>query len=201
MLPGSSAPVTVRRDAHGVPHIEAATQDDLFIAQGYVTAQDRLWQMDAFRRNANGELAEIMGPSLVRARQGAARVPVQAIPRSAFTTNLPPADRARLDDYARGVNLFIEQHQDSLPAEFQLLHYRPQPWTGVDSVSVGLMMVEMLDTHWDTKLARERIAPKLNNPKLEADLYPVGSWRDHPPTGVVIDLSQPHPAGAAQLGR
>ena len=60
-LAGLSAPVTVRRDAHGVPHIEAATQDDLFVAQGYVTAQDRLWQMDAFRRNANGELAEILG--------------------------------------------------------------------------------------------------------------------------------------------
>ena len=65
-LAGLSAPVTVRRDAHGVPHIEAATQEDLFVAQGYVTAQDRLWQMDAFRRNANGELAEIMGPSLVK---------------------------------------------------------------------------------------------------------------------------------------
>ena len=61
-LPGLSAPVTVRRDAHGVPHIEAATQADLFFAQGYVTAQDRLWQMDTFRRNANGELAEILGP-------------------------------------------------------------------------------------------------------------------------------------------
>jgi acyl-homoserine lactone acylase PvdQ len=55
----------VRRDAHGVPHIEAATEDDLFVAQGYVTAQDRLWQMDAFRRNANGELAEVMGFSMV----------------------------------------------------------------------------------------------------------------------------------------
>ena len=55
------------------------------------------------------------------------------------------------------------------------------------------MMVQMLDTHWDTKLARERIAADLNNPELESDLYPVGSWRDHPPTGDVIDLSQPHP--------
>src|SRR5579871_718747 len=64
-LAGLSAPVTVRRDAHGVPHIEAANQDDLFMAQGYVTAQDRLWQMDLYRRNANGELAEILGASLV----------------------------------------------------------------------------------------------------------------------------------------
>src|ERR1700683_304327 len=58
---GLSAPVTVRRDAHGVPHIDAATQDDLFLAQGYVTAQDRLWQMDVLRRASNGELAEILG--------------------------------------------------------------------------------------------------------------------------------------------
>src|SRR5208337_481684 len=85
-------------------------------------------------------------------------------------------------------------HPDSLPPEFKLLFYRPQSWSGVDSVSIGLMMVEMLDTHWYAKLARERIAAKLHNPKLEADLYPVGSWRDRPPTGEVIDWSQPHPA-------
>ena len=54
-------------------------------------------------------------------------------------------------------------------------------------------MVQGLDTHFESKLTRERIAAKLNNPKLEADLYPVGSWRDHPPTGIQIDLSQPHP--------
>jgi hypothetical protein len=55
------------------------------------------------------------------------------------------------------------------------------------------MIVEMLDTHWPNKLARERVSADLNNPGLESDLYPVGSWRDHPPTGLVIDLSQPHP--------
>ena len=116
-----------------------------------------------------------------------------ATPPSASTPTCPPDERARFDDYARGVNLFIAQRQDSLPPEFQLLHYRPQPWTGVDSISVGMMMVETLDTHWYTKLARERIAARLHNPKLEADLYPVGSWRDHPPTGELLDLSQPQP--------
>jgi penicillin amidase len=188
---GLTAPVVVRRDGHGVPHIEAATQDDLLVAQGYVTAQDRLWQMDAYRRNADGELAEIMGPSLVE-HDKAQRVLQFRKTAERMYANLSAADRARLDDYARGVNLFIEQHQDSLPAEFHLLFYRPRPWTGVDSVSVGLMMVQMLDTHWPTKLSRERIAARLNNEKLEADLYPVGSWRDHPPTGLVLDLSQPH---------
>jgi penicillin amidase len=192
---GLSAPVTVRRDTHGVPHIQAATQDDLFVAQGYVTAQDRLWQMDAYRRNSNGELAEIMGSSLVE-HDKAQRVLQFRNTAQRVYANLPAADRTRLDEYARGVNLYITQHQDSLPAEFRLLFYRPRPWTGVDSVSVGLMMVQMLDTHWPTKLSRERIAAKLGNEKLEADLYPVGSWRDHPPTGLVVDLTKPQPVPA-----
>jgi penicillin amidase len=189
---GLSAPVTVERDAHGVPHIEAATQDDLFLAQGYVTAQDRLWQMDALRRNADGELAEILGPSLVK-HDKAQRVLQFRLTAQRIYANMAPADRARLDDYARGVNLFIAAHPHSLPAEFRLLFYRPRPWTGEDSIAVGLMMVQMLDTHWDVKLARETIAARLHNPRLESDLYPVGSWRDHPPTGALLDLSQPHP--------
>ena len=188
---GLSAPVTVQRDAHGVPHIQAASEEDLFVAQGYVTAQDRLWQMDALRRNANGELAEILGPSLL-AHDKAQRVLQIRVTARRIYANLPAADRARFDAYARGVNLFIAQHRNALPPEFKLLCYRPQPWTGEDSISVGLTMVQMLDTHFETKLGRERISAKLQNPKLEADLYPVGSWRDHPPTGILLDLSQPH---------
>ncbi len=64
-LTGLSAPVTVRRDGHGVPHIDAASQDDLLLAQGYITAQDRLWQMDILRRNAAGELAEVFGAKAI----------------------------------------------------------------------------------------------------------------------------------------
>jgi penicillin amidase len=192
-LKGLSAPVIVRRDGHGVPHIEAANEDDLFAAQGYVTAQDRLWQMDLYRRNANGELAEILGASMVKHDREQRVLQIRNTARRIYS-NLAAGDRARLDDYARGVNLFIAQHPGSLPPEFKLLGYRPQPWSGADSVSVGLMMVETLDTHAKTKLEREKIATRLNNPRLEADLYPVGSWRDHPPTGMVVDWSQPRPA-------
>src|ERR1035437_1774756 len=191
-LAGLSAPVIVRRDAYGVPHIEAATEGDLFVAQGYVTAQDRLWQMDLFRRNANGELAEIIGSSMVKHDRAQRVLQFRNTARRIYA-NQPPADRARLDAYARGVNLFIAQHQATLPPEFRLLGYRPQPWSGVDSVSIGLTMVQMLDTHWETKLSRDYISARLNNPKLEADLYPVGSWRDHPPTGEQVNPSQPHP--------
>ncbi len=181
---GLSAPVTVQRDAHGVPHIEAARQEDLWLAQGYVTAQDRLWQMDLYRRFAQGGLAEILGPALLK-RDEAQRVLEIRNTAQRIYAQLDPADRARLDAYARGVNLFIAQHEDRLPPEFRLLAYRPRPWSGVDSVSVGLMMVQDLDTHWMDKLSRGRIASRLHDPRLEADLYPVGSWRDRPPTGEV----------------
>src|SRR6266568_2921487 len=96
--PALSAPVTVRRDQHGVPHIDAATQEDLFVAQGYVTAQDRLWQMDVFRRNANGELAEIMGQSLLR-HDKAQRVFQFRNTAHRIYANLPPEDRARYEAY------------------------------------------------------------------------------------------------------
>jgi penicillin amidase len=198
-LAGLSAPVIVRRDAHGVPHIEAANEDDLFFAQGYVTSQDRLWQMDLLRRNANGELAEIIGSSMLKHDRAQRVLQIRNTARRIYA-NLSPADRARMDDYARGVNLFIAQHQATLPPEFKLLGYRPQPWSGVDSVSIGLTIVQMLDTHWETKLSRETVAAKLNNPKLEADLYPVGSWRDHPPTGVLANPSQSHTKPAPVSG-
>jgi len=192
-IQGLSAPVTVRRDQHGVPHIDAASQEDMLVAQGYVTAQDRLWQLDAFRRSANGELAEVMGPSLLRHDKMQRLQQFRNVAQRIYT-NLSPEDRGRLEAYARGVNLYIAQHRDSLPPEFRLLHYEPKPWSGVDSISIGMMMVDMLDTHWYSKLSRERIAAALNNPKLASDLYPVGSWRDHPPTGELLDLSQPNPA-------
>ena len=191
-ISGLSAPVTVSRDEHGVPHISAATQSDLFLAQGYVTAQDRLWQMDTLRRNANGELAEVLGHALLKHDEVQRVLEIRNTARRIYA-NLPADERARLDNYARGVNLFIAQHRNSLPPEFRLLFYKPQPWSGADSVSVGLMMVQTLDTHWNVKLGRERISADLHNPKLESDLYPVGSWRDHPPTGMQVDMTQPQP--------
>src|SRR6202000_2446006 len=134
--PVPSAPVTVRRDTHGVPHIEAATQDDLFFAQGYITAQDRLWQMDLYRRHAGGELAEILGGSLVE-HDKAQRVLGFRKAAHRIYANLSAKEKSGLDAYARGVNLFIAQHGDPLPAEFKLLHYTPRQWTGEDSILVG----------------------------------------------------------------
>ncbi len=191
---GLSAPVTVRRDAHGVPHIDAQTQDDLFFAQGYVTAQDRLWQMDMFRRNSEGTLAEVLGHALLL-HDETQRVLQIARTAQRIYDHLDAQDRTFFDDYARGVNLYIAQHRDALPPEFRLLHYTPAPWTGEDSIAVGLMMVQTLDTRAATKLGRGTVEARLgHDPKLISDLYPVGSWRDHPPTGLETDLGAPEPA-------
>ena len=192
-LSGLSAPVTVRRDNHGVPHIEAASQDDLLMAQGFVTAQDRLWQMDMLRRNASGELAEILGKSMLEHDRAQRVLQFRNVAQRIYNS-LPDPDRHRFEQFARGVNLFIDQDQGKLPAEFRFLHYRPHRWTGVDSVLIALNMVQSLDSRWDVKLSREHIAADLNNPKLEADLYPTGSWRDQPPSAAVSDMTQPHPA-------
>jgi penicillin amidase len=197
-LKGLSAPVTVRRDQHGVPHISAATQDDLLLAQGYVTAQDRLWQMDMLRRNTSGELAELLGPSLVEHDREQRVFQFRNVAQRMYRS-LPEVDRHRYEQYAAGVNLFIEQTDrdpSKLQAEFHFLHYHPRAWSGMDCILIGLNMVQSLDDHWDVKLSRERIAKHLDNPKLVADLYPVGSWRDQPPTAAVADMTQPHPAPA-----
>ena len=193
-LAGITAPVTVRRDRHGIPHIEAANLDDLFEAQGYVTAQDRLWQMDMARRVAAGEVAELLGSRLVDHDRMERVLGIRANAERLVTT-LSERDQRYFEDYARGVNAFINyaengQHQDNLPAEFRLLDYKPKPWQPVDSMLVVMSMNQLLDEDWDQKVMRERVTARLG-PTLAADLYPTGSWRDHPPTQTPPDLTAP----------
>lgn len=186
---GISTAVTVRRDAHGMPHIRALTLDDLAFAQGYVTAQDRLWQMDMLRRHAAGDFAEILGPGQLD-HDKTQRLLQLRNTADAVITQMPPEELRYLDDYARGVNALIAADADHLPAEFRILRYTPRPWQPRDSVLVGLVMVQELSTGFPIKLAREQLAAKLP-PELLADLYPVGSWRDHPPGRPVMDLTAP----------
>ncbi len=185
------APVTVRRDEHGVPHIQAETIDDLIAAQGYVTASDRLWQMDMIRRMAAGEASEILGSGLLD-HDRMQRVLQFRPTAERIAASLSPRDRRLFEDYARGVNAYMEENRGHLPAEFRLLRYTPKPWQPVDSILAALTMIQMLDQQWPTKLERERVEHRLG-PTLAADLYPTGSWRDHPPTQSVPDLTQPQP--------
>src|SRR3974390_1105182 len=110
-------PVTVSFDSLGSPHIRAATEEDALVVQGYVTAQDRLWQMDTLRRASAGDLAEIVGPVALDSDREARRLGIRRSAEADYV-NLPPRDRAALAAYARGVNAFIATHRGNLPVEF-----------------------------------------------------------------------------------
>jgi penicillin amidase len=192
-VPGLSAKVRVVRDGHGIPTIEAASLDDLFFAQGYVTAQDRLWQMDAMRRAAAGELAEILGPDLVKFDREQRILGLRAA--TADTEKAMSArDRAYFEAYARGVNAFIDSHRNKLSLEFRLLKYSPKPWTVADSLLVGARMVQDLNHYsYARALTREKVLAKLG-PELTADLYVNSSWRDRPPAASRPRMDEGEPA-------
>jgi len=148
-----SAPVTVLFDTLGEPHIRAASQQDALIVQGYVTAQDRLWQMDSLRRYASGTLAEVLGPAAVESDRELRRLRLRRLAEAAYI-RIPAADRAALAEYTLGVNEFIAKHRDNLPVEFTLLGYQPRPWSVIDSLLVGLYMFRDLTTTWRDELAK-----------------------------------------------
>jgi penicillin amidase len=126
---GLREPVEVIRDRWGVPHIYARNADDLFFAQGYVMGQDRLWQMEMWRRQREGRLSEILGPDTVdRDRQ--TRLLMY---RGAFDdrewTSYHPEGRRIFTAFANGLNAYIAQHRDNLPVEFKLTGIPPSTWT------------------------------------------------------------------------
>jgi penicillin G amidase len=179
-LSGLAGPVTVTYDALGVPNIAAANLPDLFFAQGYVTAQDRLWQMDMTRRYASGDLAAILGPEYVKLDREHRILGLRQVAEKTVA-NMDVAQRAHFEAYAAGVNAYIEQHQKTLPLEFRFLTYFPHVWTVEDSVLVGLSMTEFLNHGlYKDELEKEKVLAKLG-PELTADLYVNSSWRDHPP--------------------
>ena len=187
---GLSAAVTVTRDSHGLPDIEASSLEDLFFAQGYVTAQDRLWQMDVMRRYGAGELSEILGEDRLKIDREQRILGLRAAARKSLQL-AGPRDRAFLDAYARGVNAYIGTLGNRLPIEFRILGYTPKPWLAEDSVVIANLMVKDLNYHYFfDALAREKILAKLG-PELTADLYVNRSWHDRPPTVMRDDLAEP----------
>ena len=135
--------------------------DDLVFAQGFVTAQDRLWQMDLLRRHAAGQLAAILGRPLLDHDRLQRTLQLRAAADRAIAV-LPADQRHWLDLYARGVNASIADQRARLPVEFRLLGYQPAPWTPRDSILVELVMFQDLTTGFPRKLAREALAAHLS---------------------------------------
>ena len=166
--------ITIRRDERGIPYIEAQNDEDLFFGQGYATAQDRLWQMDLFRRTARGELAEILGagPNNIAIDQDKLhRTYGFAQAAEAELANASPQTRTMLEAYARGVNAYASSLDlKSMPPEFQILVYPFRPWTPADSLVVVKIFAEALSDTWRLDVMRQ--AMSVLPPEKRAELLP-----------------------------
>ncbi|MEK7408160.1 MAG: penicillin acylase family protein [Acidobacteriota bacterium] len=169
----------VLRDALGVPHITAGSIEDALFTQGFVTAQDRLWQMDILRRAAAGQLAEVLGADALEADRQARRFRLHRI-AEAQQAALPAADRTALAAYTRGVNFFLEAHRGRLPVEFAILRYDPRPWSGVDSLLVGLYMFRLLSSTWEYEIQKSALLAGGDAAKVDF-LFPVRAGAEPPP--------------------
>ncbi|HOS97795.1 MAG TPA: penicillin acylase family protein, partial [Deltaproteobacteria bacterium] len=134
-LPGLRQPVTVRRDAFGIPYVEAVTMEDLAMAVGYVHASDRLSQMTGFRLMAKGRLAEMAGEPLLELDIYMRTLGLERM-AAAMLTTISPRNRELLDRYCAGVNTYLDSHRDNLPPDLALARYTPEPWRPIDSALV-----------------------------------------------------------------
>ncbi|MGH9486318.1 MAG: penicillin acylase family protein [Terriglobales bacterium] len=189
-LAGLQAPATIVRDRWGIAHIQAASIHDLFLAQGFAMAQDRLWQMDLMRRLAEGRLAAIFGPEALPLDKQNRELGLGRMARR-NARHLEPGEAALLEAFAEGVNDYIGRRQNHLPLSFQLLHYRPQAWQPSDTLAVAAYMYQTLASDYKDKLIRETFLAKLG-PILGAELFPDQSPWDVPP-------GAPPPQAPAQL--
>lgn len=176
-LPGLKAEVSVDRDQWGVPTVTAASMEDLLVAQGYVCAQDRLWQMDFIRRIAGGELSEVLGEVALRNDRENRTYGFRQAAEASLAV-MDPESKGHLEAYARGVNAYIEQRRGRFPIEFQVLGYEPRPWGPVDTLLVHAYMYDVLSTTWEWELNRARVEAKVG-PERARQMFLVDSELDH----------------------
>ncbi|HEX5982748.1 MAG TPA: penicillin acylase family protein [Solirubrobacterales bacterium] len=176
------AGVRVRRDRWGVPHIEAEEREDLHFAQGYCHGQDRLWQMDFYRRVVEGRVAEMAGEEGLAVDRLMRTLGIRRIAERE-EAELDPELRARLERFCAGVNAAARDAR-ALPFEMQILRQRFEPWRPVDILSLGKLLAFGLSTNWEKELLRADLARELG-PELAARLDPV-----YPADNPVVTQSQ-----------
>lgn len=159
MVEGIEGPVCIDRDRYGVPLIEAESVNDLLFGQGFVHAQDRLWQMELNRRVGAGRLAEIFGEDALEADIFLRRLGLRRAALADLEA-LSDQERAHLQAYCDGVNRAMAV-TSTLPVEFRLLKFRPQPWELIDSLTWVQVMSMDLCSNWEQELLRGRIVEKL----------------------------------------
>jgi penicillin amidase len=172
---GLEGRVTVRRDRWGVPHVEAERHGDLFFAQGYCHGQDRLWQMDFYRRAVRGRVAEMAGPEGLPVDRLMRTLGIRRVAEREQAA-LEPGLRAQLERFCAGVNAAAEDAR-ARPFEMQLLRLEFDPWTPADILSLGKLLAFGLSTNWERELLRADMVRDLG-PELTVRLdptYPAGN--------------------------
>ena len=203
-------PVEILYDSMGVPHIFASSLDDLFLAQGYVHATHRLWQMEMFRRVQQGRLSEIFGETTVETDRFLRTIGMA----EAAEAGAPPPESPMhnlLDRYSRGVNAAISGWRGPLPPEYVLLRIRPEPWTPVLTQGMEKTMAWDLSdyqTGLNLAAAREILGDSALAPLMPS--YPdwgvtiVDGWPEAPvagpgDSGTPASLPPPTPSGLPAL--
>lgn len=203
---GLTAPVEVIRDGLGIPNIYARNEHDLFFAQGYVHAQDRLWQMEMDRHVSSGTLSQLFGRGTIPTDRYLRTLGMHRNAERNWQL-LEPGTRAILDAYAQGVNAYIETHRGSLPVEYSLLRVKPRPWTPVDSLAWVELMALSLGQNHQFELIRTTWAGLLGEAGMHQLLpgYPAGApvivspQEGHYPPGPAAGPAET-PAGASAAG-
>jgi penicillin amidase len=177
-LQGLHGPVDVVRDDKGIPQVYASSPEDLFMAQGFVQAQDRFWQMDVNRHITSGTLASMFGSSQVQTDAFIRTMDWHGVAQKEWESELSPTTKAYLTAYTRGVNAWLGQHPGGAGAslEYALLGaayggYKPAPWTEVDSVSWLKAMAWDLSGNMQQEIDRSLLAGTFTAGQI-AELYP-----------------------------
>ena len=187
---GLQTPVTVYRDALGIPHIVAGNRHDLYFAQGYITATDRLFQMDLTRRVASGRLSEIFGAESIETDRFFRNLMLRRASEASLAIH--PQDVVEtMQAYTEGVNTWIKQAKRELrlPPEFTLLRYEPEPWSVVDSISIPKLMAYELGRNWLDEIWRYQLIERIGAEQASELLaeYPADA------STIMYHVSQYHP--------
>lgn len=195
--------VSIVRDKLGVPHIRAQSIEDAIFAQGYVTAQDRMWQMDMIRRAAAGDVSEVAGPAALEIDTLSRKMRLRHLAEQ-ILRELGAEERRVIAAYARGVNHYIETNAGKWGPEFTLMGYEPRPWSPVDTLLAGLHMNRTLSDSWEDDIARFRMSGD-GDPAKVRRLFPVRTGNEiipgsnawavagrHTASGKPILASDPH---------
>ncbi len=168
-IAGLDAPVEIVRDSAGVPHIFAQTDHDAWLALGYVHAQDRMWQLEMNRRVGGGRLAEVLGESALRTDKFLRTLGVYRAAEAAWA-DLLPETQTIIQAYTDGVNAWIDEGQ-TLPPEYLILGFAPEPWRVTDSLVWTKMMAWDLAGDWDLELIRAQLTLAVG-PERTAQIMP-----------------------------